>query len=85
MYNTSENYDTDDLARRRPRFYRKSELALEYFPDSASKRAARTRLIRSIRRCKGLSERLEECTHQGVQQEFSPKEVALIFEYLGEP
>jgi hypothetical protein len=85
MYNTSENHDTDDLVRSRPRFYQKSELALEYFPDSASKRTARTRLIRSIRRCKGLLERIEECTHQGVQQEFSPRKVALIFEYLGKP
>ena len=66
------------------RSYYKSELALLYFPQS-SPHTATVRLIGWIRRCDELCRELAKCHNSKYAKFFSPKEVALIFEYLGEP
>ena len=48
--------------------YRKSELALKYFPECETKEGA-----------------LKSCGMPPRKKTFTPKEVALIFHFLGEP
>jgi len=64
--------------------YSKSELALQYFPDS-NPHVALNRLNAWIRRCPSLSEALAGCNQSTHAKYFSPKAVSLIIEYLGEP
>lgn len=66
------------------RSYYKSELALLYFPGS-DPHAATCRLMGWIRRCDELRARFDACHSSKYAKFFTPKEVALIVEYLGEP
>ena len=68
----------------RIRPYYKSELAQAYAPD-ISPRAALNRLGTWIRTNKQLSEALRETDYRASQHMFTSRQVALIFEYLGEP
>lgn len=68
-------------------FIRKFELALRYFPDAPSKKAATDNLTRAINRCKPLLMEMTKSkggynTHS---KYYTPSQVALIYEYLGEP
>ena len=67
------------------RSYRKSELALLYFPDSQTKEGALSNLKSWIRGNKELTAELNKCGMAPRQKTFTPKEVALIFKYLGDP
>lgn len=67
------------------RSYRKSELALLYFPDSQTKEGALSNLKSWIRGNKELTAELSKCGMPPRQKAFTPKEVALIFKYLGDP
>jgi len=67
------------------RSYRKSELAMLYFPDSKTKGGALNNLNLWIRRNSQLSDALKACGMSPHSKTFTPKEVALIFHYLGEP
>ena len=64
---------------------KKFELGLRYFPDAPSNKAAVENLHDAIVRCKGLQQALTALDHSKTAKEFTPREVALIMEYLGEP
>ena len=64
--------------------YSKQELALEYFPD-ATPEVASAHLRRWINRCKPLHDVLVKSGYTKWSKEFSPIQVAHIFDYLGEP
>ena len=65
--------------------YGKSELALLYFPDASSAHTAVNHLMSWIRRNPQLKEQLEKMGYRKSAKFFTPKEVKLIVEYLGEP
>ena len=65
--------------------YGKSELALMYFHDTTDPHVAVNRLTSYIRRCKPLNDAIAACGSPKKAKFFTPKEVALICEYLGEP
>ena len=68
----------------RIRPYYKSELAQAYVPD-ISLGAALNRLASWIRTNTQLSEALKQTNYRVTQRMFTSRQVALIFEYLGEP
>ena len=68
----------------RPRIYRKSELAMLYFPY-AGKKQALSNLTRWIRRCDELREALEGSQSMKNRRFFLRPEVELIVKHLGEP
>lgn len=65
--------------------YGKSELALLYFPDASSAHTAVNHLMSWIRRNPQLMEQLAGMGYRKSAKFFTPKEVKLIVEYLGEP
>ncbi len=65
--------------------YRKSELALKYFPECETKEGALSNLKSWIRGNVELTTALKSCGMPPRKKTFTPKEVALIFHYLGEP
>ena len=68
----------------RIRPYNKSELAQAYAPDICMG-AALNRLASWIRTNTQLSEALKQTNYRVTQRMFTSRQVALIFEYLGEP
>lgn len=66
------------------RAYTKKELALMYFPDSMPRPAVR-HLMAWIRRCTPLRDALLAMNHKKMSKSFTPKEVKLIVDMLGEP
>ena len=68
----------------RIRPYYKSELAQAYAPDVCQKTAL-NRLATWIRTNKKLTEALRKTDYRASQHMFTSRQVALIFEYLGEP
>ncbi len=68
----------------RIRPYYKSELAKAYAPDICPG-AALNRLANWIRTNKQLSEALRQTDYRTKQHMFTSRQVALIFEHLGEP
>ena len=68
----------------RIRPYYKSELAQAYAPDICPG-AALNRLAQWIKLNPKLSEALAETNYRTHQRMFTAKQVALIFEYLGDP
>lgn len=67
-----------------PKTYSKQELAMLYFPD-LQPHAAVARLRRWIRRCRPLSDMMDNCWTGKNSKFFSRRQVELIFEYLDEP
>ena len=67
------------------RGYGKSELAMMYFPNAITAEGALSNLNYWIRRCEGLRDALRKCGMSRCCKSFTPKEVALIVEYLREP
>ena len=65
--------------------YGKSELALLYFPNATTPIGALSNLNSWIKGNKQLSDELRSCGMPPKSKFFTPKEVALIFHYLGEP
>ncbi|WP_455623343.1 DUF4248 domain-containing protein [Parabacteroides sp.] len=63
---------------------RKSALAASYFPELASHQAC-NRLRRWIIRCTELHGKLLETGYRPEQRIFTPRQVGLIIQYLGEP
>ena len=68
----------------RIRPYYKSELAQAYAPHICQG-AALNRLATWIKTNKQLSEALRQTDYRITQRMYTSKQVALIFEYLGEP
>ena len=64
--------------------YYKSELAQAYAPDITLK-AALNRLALWIKTNTQLTEALKQTNYRSTQQIFTSRQVALIFEHLGEP
>ncbi|MCR5394104.1 MAG: DUF4248 domain-containing protein [Bacteroidales bacterium] len=67
------------------RAYTKKELALCYFPSSTNPHTAVNRLMSWINRCEPLHSMLEMNGYRKMSRWFSPREVELIVDYLGEP
>ena len=67
------------------RSYGKSELAMLYFPHAQTTEGALCNLRFWIRKCRDLDEALKACGMARQAKSYTPKEVALIVEYLGEP
>lgn len=67
------------------RMYSKTELGLLYFPEATSKATARRHLMDWVKRCIPLWDELKKQGYQVGCQYFSPRQVGVIFEYLGEP
>ena len=65
--------------------YRKSELALLYFPECETKEGALSNLKSWIKGNSELSSALQSCGMPPRKKNYTPKEVGLIFHYLGEP
>ena len=65
--------------------YGKSELAWLYFPDATSAHTAVNHLMSWIRRNPELTHNLSDLGYHKSAKFFTPKQVALIVEYLGEP
>lgn len=66
------------------RTFYKQELAMLYFPDDNPK-VARDKLTRWINRCKPLSQAMAETFYRTTSKSYTPRQVLLIIEYLGEP
>ena len=67
------------------RSYGKSELAMLYFPNVQTPGGALSNLNFWIRRCRDLYAALRACGMARKAKAYTPKEVALIVYYLGEP
>jgi len=67
-------------------FIKKYELAFRYFPDAPSKKSATDNLTRAINRCKPLLLALSQLEggYYPHEKTYSPKQVELIYQYLGE-
>lgn len=65
--------------------YGKSELAMLYFPHTATKKGALNNLSSWIKGNDELCQALRLCGMPARSKSFTPKEVTLIFHYLGEP
>ena len=65
--------------------YGKSELALLYFPDAVTTSGALSNLNSWIRGNRELYAALQSCGMPPKSKFFTPREVSLIFSYLGEP
>lgn len=66
------------------RTYTKKELALLYFPKSLP-RTAVAHLMDWIRRCKPLPTLLAEAGYTPSTKVFTPRQLRIIVEHLGEP
>ena len=64
--------------------YNKSELAQAYAPE-ISPQSALNRLALWIRTNRQLTEALRKTDYRVTQRMYTSRQVALIFEYLGEP
>ena len=65
----------------------KFQLALQYFPDTdlAHSDSAVRRLKRWKRQSRGLMAALEAAGYHDRQKALSERQVAIVYEYLGEP
>lgn len=66
------------------KFYTKSELGLLYFPTSVPTTACK-HIMSWIKNCTPLYLKLCEQGYQTKQKYMTPRQVELIFNYLGEP
>ena len=67
-------------------FLTKFQLALQYFPDQLDNSdSAVRRLIRWIDNTRGLLPALQAAGYRRTQHAFTQRQLALIYEYLGEP
>ena len=66
------------------RAYTKKELALRYFPYS-SPRVAENHLMAWIKRCQPIKQQLMDTGYQNTSKGFTPRQVKIIVEHLGEP
>lgn len=70
---------------KKKRSYGKSELALLYFPDATTPMGALSNLNSWIKGNEELSAELKKCGMPPKSKSFTPREVDLLFHYLGEP
>ncbi len=67
------------------RSYSKQELALLYFPDCQDAHVAVNRLARWLQRCHPLCQALKDSHYCKRSKFFTPHEVELIIQFIGEP
>lgn len=67
------------------RSYTKKELALLYSPSAADPHSAVNRLMAWINRCAPLCQQLARHGYRKTDKRFTPQQVNLIAQYLGEP
>lgn len=65
--------------------YGKSDLAMQYFPQAHSLHSAVNHLMTWVHQSPKLMAELEKLGYRKTSKFFTPKQVALIVEYLGEP
>lgn len=65
--------------------YGKSELAMLYFPEASSTHVAVNHFMSWVKRNPTLLHSLHGMGYRNASKTLTPKEVALIVEYLGEP
>lgn len=65
--------------------YGKSDLAMKYFPEAMSAHTAVNHLMAWIHRGAKLKEELMKAGYRKSDKFFTPRQVALIVEFLGEP
>lgn len=63
----------------------KGELAMLYFPEARSVKTATNRLGRWLKLCGGLLPALCEAGYTARQKYLTPRQVEIIFYFLGEP
>ena len=80
--NNMEHYDDFFSVRRS---WSKGTLAMMYFPDARSVKSATNRLARWMKLCVGLLPALQETGYTPKQKRLTPRQVEIIFYYLGEP
>lgn len=66
------------------RYYSKTQLGSLYFSDIRAYTACR-KLMRWINRCQPLCEELRQTNYNPNSRGFTPRQVKLIFDHLGEP
>lgn len=64
---------------------KKSQLARQYFPNAKNDNSACTMLSQYMRRCTDLMAALHSAGYHPTQRLLTPRQVLLIYEYLGEP
>lgn len=64
---------------------KKSALARLYFPDAKNDNSACTMLAQYMRRCDSLMLELRQVGYRPAQRLLTPRQVELIYRYLGEP
>lgn len=69
----------------RIRAYSKKELAQRYFPDVKAAHTATNRLMSLINAYEDLVWELEKVGYQKTCKYLTPRQVAIIVDYLGEP
>ena len=77
-------YFQADEERTEVRSYTKSELALLYSPGAKYESAIRM-LNRYLHRCYGLLDELYRLGYRASNRRFTRQQVAVVFDYLGEP
>lgn len=77
-------YFHDDEERTEVRSYTKSELALLYSPGVKYESAIRM-FNRYLHRCVGLMDALLRLGYSPYNRRFTRQQVAIVFDYLGEP
>lgn len=65
--------------------YYHTEIALLYFPDAPSKKSAARKLTKWIKKDFMLKERLALVGYVTRQRIFTPKQIQVLYEFLGEP
>jgi hypothetical protein len=65
--------------------YTKRDLARMYFPDTASDESAVTNLRNLMLRNPHLLAELDEALYRSRDKVFTPRQVAILVRYLGEP
>lgn len=66
--------------------YTKFQIAVQYFPEQIdNSKVAVRHLVRWINKTSGLMPALLSTGYQRHQHHFTSRQVALIYEYLGEP
>lgn len=81
LKNTDENIDYGTIES----YVQQDGIGLALFPETTSKATARRHLMDWVKRCIPLWDELKKQGYQTGCQYFSPRQVAVIFEYLGEP
>ena len=65
-------------------FFHKADLAVAYFP-TVSLRTAQRLFRRELQHNRGLWQALHDADYRPTQKRLTPRQVQLIFQYLGEP